>query len=160
MAVILICGKICSGKTTYSKKLARELRAVRLSCDEITLALFGPDAGEFHDTMVERTFNYLLKKSVEIHESGISVIMDYGFWQETDRQEADEFYRLHNIVPEWHYIDTPNDVWEKSVIKRNAAILHGEVEDYYIDEGLMKKFGAMFEPPIREEIDVWYINEY
>ena len=158
MTVILICGKICSGKTTYSKKLAHERQAVRLSCDEITLALFGPNAGESHDIMVERTTNYLFKKSIEIYDTGIPVILDYGFWQKAERQEADEFYRRHCIVPEWHYIDPPDDVWVKGVIKRNAAILRGEAEDYYIDEGLIKKFGAMFEPPSRDEIDVWYSN--
>jgi predicted kinase len=53
--VILICGKICSGKTTYTKKLIEENKAVLLSCDEITFALFGQYIGEKHDEMVEKT---------------------------------------------------------------------------------------------------------
>lgn len=160
MAVILICGKICSGKTTYAKKLAKELKAVRLSCDEITLSLFGHDIGEYHDMMVERTMDYLFKKSIEIHETGISVIMDLGFWQRAERREADDFYSRHGISPQWHYIDTPNDVWMKGITKRNAAILRGETPDYYVDEGLAKKFDRLFEPPERDEIDVWHLNNW
>lgn len=38
--IYLICGKICSGKSTYSQKLRDEHKAVILSVDEITLVLF------------------------------------------------------------------------------------------------------------------------
>ena len=36
--VILTCGKICCGKTTYAQKLCKENNAILLSVDEITLA--------------------------------------------------------------------------------------------------------------------------
>ena len=38
---ILICGKICSGKSTYAARLKKETNAVLLSVDEIMLDLFG-----------------------------------------------------------------------------------------------------------------------
>jgi alpha-mannosidase len=37
---ILLCGKLCAGKTTYARRLAPELGAVILSVDEIMLSLF------------------------------------------------------------------------------------------------------------------------
>ena len=52
--VILICGKICSGKTTYTKRLMKSNKAVLLSVDEIMLALFGQHIGEKHDEMCEK----------------------------------------------------------------------------------------------------------
>lgn len=52
--VVMTCGKLCSGKTTYAKKLQKESKAVILSVDEIMLALFGQDAGEKHDDMCVR----------------------------------------------------------------------------------------------------------
>lgn len=57
--VILVCGKICSGKTTYSKSLLKEYSTVLLSVDEITITLFGPNGGKEHDLMVEKTKRYL-----------------------------------------------------------------------------------------------------
>ena len=47
--VYLICGKICSGKTTYAEKLCAENDAVLLSVDEMTLTVFGQNCGEKHD---------------------------------------------------------------------------------------------------------------
>ena len=64
--VIMTCGKICSGKSTYAQKLRLEYSAVILSVDEITLALFGNEAGEKLDDYVCRAENYLYNKSLEI----------------------------------------------------------------------------------------------
>jgi predicted kinase len=55
--VILICGKMCAGKSTYAKKIANDINAVILSVDEITLALFGQNISDKHDEMVEKTEN-------------------------------------------------------------------------------------------------------
>ncbi|MDE6745031.1 MAG: ATP-binding protein, partial [Oscillospiraceae bacterium] len=56
--VILICGKICSGKSFYAERLRKEHGAVMLSVDEITLSLFGQHIGEKHDEICERTQKY------------------------------------------------------------------------------------------------------
>ena len=71
--VYLICGKICSGKSTYAEQLRIQNNAVLLSTDEITLALFGQHCGDKHDDYVERTQNYLFSKSLELIEVGINV---------------------------------------------------------------------------------------
>ena len=42
---ILLCGRICAGKTTYAKRLGKTRGAVCLSCDELMLALFGQQLG-------------------------------------------------------------------------------------------------------------------
>ena len=56
--VTLISGKICSGKSTLEQKLRLTKRAVVLSVDEITLAIFGQFIGEKHDEVVEKTQKY------------------------------------------------------------------------------------------------------
>ena len=91
MYVTLICGKLCSGKTTYAHKLRREHHAVLLSCDEITLALTGLDAGEAFDGIAARTQKYLYDKAAEIVGDGIPVILDWGFWTVRSRAEARAF---------------------------------------------------------------------
>jgi len=50
--VIMTCGRICSGKSTYARKLREEYNSVILSVDEIILALFGNDTGEKHDVYI------------------------------------------------------------------------------------------------------------
>ena len=59
--VIMTCGKICCGKTTYANRLKEEMNAVILSIDEITLTLFPEGAREMHDTYALRAEQYLLK---------------------------------------------------------------------------------------------------
>ena len=151
--VILICGKICSGKSTYAEQLRIQNKAVLLSTDEITLALFGQHCGDKHDDYVERTQNYLFNKSLELIEVGINVILDWGFWLKEERDFAREFYNSRNIACEFHYIDISDETWNARLKKRNNAILAGTTSAYYIDDNLAEKFAAIFEVPSEDEID-------
>ena len=154
--VILICGKICSGKSTYAEQLRIQNNAALLSTDEITLALFGQHCGDKHDDYVERTQNYLFNKSLELIEVGINVILDWGFWMKEERDYAREFYNSRNIECEFHYIDISNETWQTRLKKRNSEVLSKETSAYYIDDNLAEKFAAIFEVPNEDEIDVIY----
>ena len=78
--VILICGKICSGKSYYAQWVQRENNAVILSCDEIESAIFHHSLGERYDEIADDIKKYLHKKTTEIVSTGSSVILDWGFW--------------------------------------------------------------------------------
>lgn len=153
--VFMICGKICSGKSTYAQQLRVKNHAALLSVDEITLALFGQYCGEKHDDYVERTQNYLFDKSLELISVGINVVLDWGFWMKEERDFAREFYKSREIECEFHYIDISDETWKARLNKRNSAILAEETSAYYVDENLAAKFGALFEMPDKDEIDVW-----
>lgn len=153
--VYMTCGKICVGKSTYANTLRQKHNAVILSVDEITLALFGKDAGENHDLYVERAEKYLFEKSVELVNTGIDVVLDWGFWQKSERDFAREFYKSKGIECEIHYIDISDEEWKRRLEKRNKAVLSGECNAYYVDEGLADKFGRIFEKPTKDEIDHW-----
>lgn len=152
--VIMTCGKICSGKSTYAERMRKENNAVLLSIDEIMLAMFGQYAGEMHDEYVARTEKYLLGKSLEIVESGINVVLDWGVWTKAERAEARELYKSRGIEYELHYIDVSDEVWRERIAKRNCAVSEGRLDAYYVDENLAAKLGAIFEPPSADEIDV------
>ena len=151
---ILICGKICCGKSTYAEKLRKRYNAALLSVDEIMLSIFGQYVGEIHDEYCENLQNYFFDKSLELIEAGINVILDWGFWQKDEREYAKRFYKKQNIECEIHYIDVSDRVWEERIKKRNETTCHREKTDYYVDENLAKKFNAMFEPPAQDEIDI------
>ena len=155
---ILICGKICSGKTWYAKSLLKTKSAVLLSSDEITLALFGPDGGQAHGAVVERLQKYLYQKTVEIVEAGINVILDWGFWTQKDRREATAFLARYNVAYEWHYIDTPDEALRENLKKRNNEIAEGRTLSYYFPDDLVSRFWNAFEAPTRDEMDIWVAN--
>ena len=50
--IILICGKICVGKSTYSKKLMYEQKAVRLNPDELMKTFCGEFLGDRHEDVL------------------------------------------------------------------------------------------------------------
>ncbi len=157
--VFLICGKICSGKSFYAEKLRKEKSAVLLSVDEITLAIFGGHIGEKHDEVCENVQKYLFEKSLETAEVGCNVILDWGFWQKEDREYARKFYEDHGVPCEFHYIDVSDRQWRENISERNRAITEGTASAYYVDDNLAAKFGAQFEMPTKDEIDVWYTND-
>ncbi|MBR0132628.1 MAG: ATP-binding protein [Lachnospiraceae bacterium] len=149
--IFLMCGKICSGKSTHAEKLRKEYNAVILSVDEITLALFGQDAGEKHDYYVEKLKEYLYKKSLEILEAGVNVVLDWGYWTRAERDLAREFYGSHGVEYEFHYIDISDEEWYRRLAKRNEDVLAKKTDAYYVDDGLAKKFQAIFEKPEKAE---------
>lgn len=154
--VYLICGKICSGKSTYAEQLRVQHNAVLLSTDEITLALFGQHCGDKHDDYVERTQNYLFNKSLELIEVEINVILDWGFWMKEERDYAREFYNSRNIECEFHYVDISDESWMARLKKRNCEVLAEKTSAYYVDDNLAEKFASIFEVPSEDEIDVKY----
>ena len=153
--VIMLCGKICSGKSTYAKKISKEHKAVILSVDEITLALLGRDGGNKLDEYVGKLEAYLFDKSVEIVGTGINIVLDWGLWKRSEREYAKKFYSSRGIKCEIHYIEITDDEWERRINKRNADISAGSVDAYCVDDGLKAKFVKMFEPPEKNEPDVY-----
>lgn len=152
--VMMTCGKLCSGKSTYARKLKDETGAVILSMDELMLALFPEGAGEKHDIYVKRTEQYLLNQSLQILETGTDVILDWGLWTREQRERIRAFYTAHSIQNEIYYLRIPDEEWARRIQKRNAKKQEGESSGYYVDEGLLRKFNRIFEEPSAEETDV------
>lgn len=153
--VIIICGKICSGKSTYADRITKTRKAIILSVDEIMLTLFGQNAD---DSYVTKAKSYLYKKSLEIVDVGISVILDWGFWTQSERKFAKEFYASRGIANEFHYIKISHDEWRNRINKRNKDIRENKLRSYYVDKALIAKFLKTFEEPDKSEIDVWVKN--
>ena len=153
--VFILCGKICSGKSTYSQKLRKDKKAVILSVDDITLTLLGQNGGDTLDVYVEKLEQYFFQKSVEIVETGINVVLDWGFWTKSERDFAKQFYGSRGIEYEFHYISINDEEWYRRLDKRNKDVQEKKSDAYYVDEGLAQKFKSIFEIPGKEEIDVW-----
>ena len=154
--VYLICGKICCGKTTYSKKLCQENNAILLSVDEIMLSLFDQCCGEkLHQEYERRIKDYLFTKSLEIIEKGFDVVLDWGFWTMEERESVKEFYKSRTIDCELHYIEISDETWEQQLNKRNKEILENKTKAYYLEHNRALEFASMFKKPDNEEIDIF-----
>lgn len=155
--IIAICGKICSGKTWYARQLKEKEGAVLLSCDEVTWAIFDNNLGSRHDEMTGRIRAYLQQKAAELAEAGCSAILDWGFWRREDRQKLRDFCRERGIRCQFHYMDVDDSTWRRNIQERNSRVLQGQAGcNYLLDDGLMTKLQALWQPPSADEIDVWY----
>ena len=159
--VYLICGKICSGKTYYSKKLKNKINGVVLSPDEATYDLINNEQGEFYNIFVDRLIKYLDKKVVEIVKAGANVIYERGLWSKYERDTAKNYFKNNGIEYELHYIFVSDEVWYKQIDERNKRCLEGKGgSNFYLDEWLMNKLLSKFEEPAEDEVDVWYYNDH
>lgn len=153
--VFLICGGICCGKTTYAHQLRRKEKAVLLSCDEVMLSLLDEQLGDRHEVYAARTEKLLLEKSLEILETGISVILDWGPWTRAGRKRIREFYEVRGYDCRIHTIRTEAAEWEERIKCRNRESDEGLCLAYHVDEGLKNKFLSHYEEPGLDETDVW-----
>lgn len=154
--ITAVCGKICSGKTFYCRRLLHGKCAVLLSCDELLSECFRHAEIREHDIVLADTKRFLHKKAAEIVRAGTDVVLDWGFWTKAERDEVSAMYRALGIPCKWHYIDIPDDEWRTNILQRNKLVKAGLSSDYYVDEGLLRKLAAAFEPPERSEIDIWH----
>ncbi len=155
--VILLCGRIGSGKTTYAQMLCREKKAVLLSSDVLTLAL--TERGVDHDLVAGTVHEYLFSHSLDLLYAGVSVILDWGFWTRQDRLAARRFYEERGIPCVLHYVSPSDTQWEKNIAMRNRAVQEGRTKAFYVDDGLLEKCILHFEVPQPEEVDVYYRME-
>lgn len=157
--VILVCGKICSGKSYYAEKIKEKYNAVILSPDEATYDLIENTQGEFYDKFIIKLIDYLNKKAVEIVKAGANVIYERGLWSVKAREEAKDFFTQNGVNVELHYVNVSDEKWNQNIQERNAKIQAGNGgSNFYVDEGLKNKLLSKFEKPNENEVDVWINN--
>ncbi len=153
---ILICGMICSGKSTYTETLRKGRHAMVLSCDDLTLALFQRELGSRHDEITEKAQGYLFQRAAELLELGVPVILEWGFWTRESRRKATAFFHSKGFETEWHYLEVSEKVWRERIQKRNRE---SPDASYSVDENLAEKCAGLFQPPEKDEIDVWHCDK-
>lgn len=153
--VILVCGKICSGKSYYSKAIKESLNGVIISPDEATYDLINNEQGEFYNVFSARLNKYLTKKVGEIAQAGANVIFERGLWSHAERKEVRDYHKNNGIECEIHYVCVDDETWKQNIAERNQRVLDGNGgSDFYLDEGLMKKLESKWEEPTKDEVDV------
>jgi len=75
----LLCGKVCSGKSTFAKTLHQKNNGVILSCDDLMLCVFDEYLGDSHEEVANRCKEYLYQLATNIALSGTDVILDLDF---------------------------------------------------------------------------------
>ncbi len=85
----LICGYICSGKTTFARELEQERGAVRFTLDEWLVQHYGgyPPADKLSQ-VTQEVIPMIWQDAQMALSLGRDVILDMGFWKRADRDAA------------------------------------------------------------------------
>lgn len=159
--VIVLCGKIASGKTFYANQLKDKENAIIFNIDELTYYMFDNRRGEDYTDLTKRAIRYFEEKTIDIVNKGLNVILDLGLWSSNERKEIRNFFTEKGVNVEIHYIDIDDESWKKNIKNRNMRIGEGNRgKSFYVTESLIEKVLSIWEEPTKEEIDVWYKFKY
>ena len=153
--LVLVCGPVGVGKTTYSLSLSKEIGAVRFSIDPWMQTLFSKDMTSLdYSWMIERVnrcYEQIWNVTEQILLLDGKVVLDLGFTTKAQRGVFFERAKGLNLVPEIHYLDAPKDIRKKRVEKRNIE-KDPSVYSFDVTEFMFNFMEPKFEIPEHEEL--------
>jgi predicted kinase len=115
--LILTCGLPGAGKTRLARQLAADRSAVRLTKDEWLTAL---GSSPWDTPTREKVEHQLWHLAQEILRLGLSVVLDFGLWARSERDELRSAARDLGVGVELHYLDVPADELWRRLKARNS----------------------------------------
>lgn len=150
--IILLIGPISCGKTTLARKIVQEEGALHISADDMMRRIFPDPLGDMYDVYSRRCLDYLYLLAGRLAEGGVTPVLDFGFWQRSERERVRGMLEGHEL--DWRYLQVEEGEWRRRIDSRNAAVREGRAnpDEYAVDDGLLHKAVSRFEPPTPEEI--------
>ena len=153
--LILICGSIGAGKTTYSISLAKEVKAVRFSIDPWMQTLFSKDMkSSDYSWIIERVYRcyeQIWEVSRQILMLRGNVILDFGFTTKAQRKIFITKAKEIGINSEIHYLDVPLDIRKQRVKQRNIN-KDTDLYSFEVTDTMFNFMESKFEIPDDEEM--------
>ena len=146
----LMCGLPCSGKTTVAKVIEREQHALRLTADDWIMLSHGNDAAAARDGTIRTSIEAaLLDLGLRVLSLGVNVVLDFGVWSRSEREEFRARAARVGARSELHFLDVPADELWRRIEARNAAPPWDEqpIRRAHLDE-----WRAIFQAPDEVEL--------
>lgn len=145
----LIHGYLGAGKTSFSKRLEREISAVRFTHDEWMKALYGNDPPEQHFAEYANRVSLLMEDLWRrCLRAGADVILDFGFWSRAERDRIRSSVEELGADARLYRLSCPDDVAWQRIQARNAAL----DSSLYIAPNTFVVLKARFEPLDDDEV--------
>jgi len=140
--LIIVCGLPGSGKTTLARALERRFRAVRLAPDDwmdaLSLSLYDQEKRGKIEALQ-------WKFGQELLALGLTVIIEWGTWGRSERDDLRLGARALGAAVELHYLSAPADVLFDRIQRRG-------VEKPPIERDDLSQWLEMFQAPTPEEM--------
>jgi len=154
--VIIPDGKICSGKSTYTRRLRDETGAIALMVDEAILRVFSetPDRERVGAELLN-LIEYMLELAADMALYGATVVLEIGYFNNAERDAHRKFFKERGVPYEWHYLNVSDEVWQRNLASREAEKDAGENRTFRITDAYLQHFNEAYEEPDRADVDVW-----
>ena len=143
--LIIICGLPGSGKSTHASALEKSLNAVRFSADDWMNALGINLWDEAARAKVEALQWTCAQRSLEL---GQTVLIEWGTWARSERDELRERAADLGAKVELHYLTASLDVLFDRLNERG-------IEDPPITRSDLKKYAAELQSPDDPEAELY-----
>ena len=140
--LIIVCGLPGSGKTTLAKMLEHRLQGVRFSPDEWMNALSINIYDEESRAKIEALQWNIGQRLLTL---GQKVIIEWGTWGRSERDELRLRARALGAAVELHYLSAPVEVLYERIQRRG-------LENPPIEREAMLRWAELFEAPTPEEM--------
>jgi predicted kinase len=147
--IVLCCGKVCSGKSTFALRLKRDHGFHHFSSDAWMLHFYEPTPDrQLFDERLAKCEAMIYRVSEELLARGGNVVLDAGFWKRSERDALRaRFEGLgHRVSLVYFSIE-----WERQLEymrTRNAA---GAADSYRFDPETVATLNGFFEEPAPDE---------
>ena len=143
---MLTCGLPGAGKTALARQLAADRSALRLTKDEWLIALGSNPWDEPTRVKLEHELWHLAQ---EVLRLGLSVVLDFGLWARSERDEFRAAACGLGVGVELHYLDVPIDELRRRIHARNAK---PPWDSYPISHSHLDEWAALFQAPDAAEL--------
>jgi len=144
--VVLLCGVLGAGKTTYARALEAEGYR-RVSYDEEMWAL-GYDSTDATPDALAKTDRRVRDHIAGSVEAGVPVVLDASLSTGAIREDLREFVRSIGGVPRLVLVDAPFALLAERVARRADET---GADALYLDEGALRDYYESFEFPGPDE---------
>jgi len=144
--IVLCCGKVCSGKSTYARQLEKEHGHFRFSADAWMLHFYEPtEDRQLFDHRLALCEAMIREQAVKLLARGINVVLDHGFWTERDRQENKRYFEERGFVVRLEFFPVDLQTQVERSLKRSQE---DKEAHYAFDEATIRALNAFWEEPV------------
>ena len=156
--VLMICGGVGAGKTTYAAALAARLPGLALCLDEWMGRLFWPDAVSGEDEgwaleRIERCIGQMRSVMAGVVPLGVPVAVDAGFTTRAERAAFAGWADAQGWPVALRWLDLDAETRWTRVLARNAG--GGGGTGFEVTRAMFDHMETLWEPPDAKEMAAW-----
>ncbi|MBS3819948.1 AAA family ATPase, partial [bacterium] len=142
--LVIFSGLPGTGKTSAAEELSRQLRAERLTTDELRRRIDKhPDYSQKHKRSI---YAALMKEAEKCIQKGKKVILDGTFFKQEMRQRARELAQKHDESFYVVFVTCPQGIVKKRLEKREKAGADASEADFRVYKIIQKQFEEIEDP--------------